>query len=255
MATLGNPITVPLPAWVAAGRAALLPKLESHLALVLRGAWSARRCTTAVRRVLSAEAQWTADFDGEQFALGRAFYTHLETGRASDYFRDAAASDALVESVLPGMQANLRAWAASVVGAPVRPRAGWCGAGVHVFPARGEVAELGGVVHFDTEGLTPHQLATGARALSLVLVLQPAHMGGGLRLWDVRYAGHDHPTRQEIAAPSARLDYRAGDLVVFDSRRLHQIEAFGGAVPRISITLHAVEVDRSASAPQWECWF
>ena len=36
-----------------------------------------------------------------------------------------------------------------------------------------------------------------------------------------------------------------------DSRRLHQIRPFRGEVDRISITVHAVEVDRGV----WDAWF
>jgi hypothetical protein len=43
----------------------------------------------------------------------------------------------------------------------------------------------------------------------------------------------------------------AGDAVLIDSRRLHQIRPFRGKRDRISITLHAVEVDRGV----WETWF
>ncbi|HZU83772.1 MAG TPA: hypothetical protein VE987_12680, partial [Polyangiaceae bacterium] len=85
--------------------------------------------------VLAAPDAWTSDFDGEQFSLGRAFYTHLETDRAEAYFDGARASDALVERHAPGLQRTMRDLMAGVVGARVIAREGWCGAGVHVFPA------------------------------------------------------------------------------------------------------------------------
>ena len=44
---------------------------------------------------------------------------------------------------------------------------------------------------------------------------------------------------------------RAGDALLIDSRRLHQILPFRGDLDRISITAHAVEVDRDV----WEAWF
>ncbi len=60
------------------------------------------------RAVLDARDRWTADFGGAQFSLGRPFYRHLETGRAAEYFAHCAASDALVEAVLPGTQSAVR---------------------------------------------------------------------------------------------------------------------------------------------------
>ena len=137
-----------------------------------------------------------------------------------------------------------------VVGAPVVRRAGWCGPGVHVFPAGGEVAETAGVIHFDTEGLTPAHASDHAPALTLVLMLQPPPTGGGLRLWDVLYEGSDGYDDDDLARTNVTCDYGVGDLVVIDSYRLHQIQSFGGDIDRISATCHAAFV-----AGQWEAWF
>src|SRR6185295_6506419 len=163
----------------------------------------------------------------------------------------AAASDATVERVLPGMQARATELLARTVGGRVRRRDGFCGPGVHVFPARGKVAREGGVVHFDLEGLTEHQKRAGQSAVTLVWMLQPAEWGGGLRLWDVLYDGTpdtdlDLGQREHV---TVRSD--AGDAVLIDSRRLHQIRPFRGSRDRMSITIHAVEVDRGT----WEAWF
>ena len=43
----------------------------------------------------------------------------------------------------------------------------------------------------------------------------------------------------------------AGDALLIDSRRLHQIRPFRGGADRVSITVHAAEVDRGV----WETWF
>jgi hypothetical protein len=231
------------------GAAALL---AARLAVVARGAVEAAACARWVHGVLAARSAWTHDFGGEQYALGRAFYTHLETDRAAEYFADAARSDALVERYAPGLQAALRAIAARVVGARVVARAGWCGAGVHVFTADGPVARGGGVVHFDTEGLAEGHVARRAPALSLVLMLQPAQQGGGLRVWPALYAGADHPDDAALATGGdALVEYGAGDLAIFDSYRLHQIQPFEGPRERISATLHLAEIDRGL----WESWF
>ena len=204
-----------------------------------------------------ARPEWTSDFDDEQFTLGRAFYTHLEQDRTRAYFDDAAASDARVEAHVPGLQARLRALVATLAAghglapADAHQRRGWCGPGVHVFPAGGHVARHGGVVHFDTEGLSAHHIARRGAALTAVVMLQPPEDGGGLRVWDATYAGRDEATDAELYAPSVIAKYGIGDVVVIDSYRLHQIQPFAGARDRISATVHAAEVD----AGRWETWF
>ncbi|MEP7125459.1 MAG: 2OG-Fe(II) oxygenase [Byssovorax sp.] len=232
-------------------RDALLDRLDAHLGLALKHILARDTCAAWSSAVLAARAAWTVDFDGDQFALGRAFYTHLETDRAGAYFTGAAASDALVEEHLPGMQDRVIDLYRALLGGEVRRRPRWCGPGVHIFPAGGWLAQRGGVVHFDTEGLSEHQMEHDARALTLVLMLQPPETGGGLRLWDVVHEGHDEPTPDELACPSEIAWYQAGDALLLDSYRLHQIQPFGGARDRISITAHAVEVDEQV----WDVWF
>lgn len=229
--------------------------LDGGLGLRVRGHFDAALCARWSAAVLAARAEWVADFGGEQFSLGRAWYTHLEQARARAYFADASASDARVERHAPGLQAAMRAALGALLGAEVRPRRGWCGAGVHVFPAGEKVAREGGVVHFDLEGLTPLQLARRTPALSLVAMLQPPDEGGGLCVWDLRYDGEDGPDVEDEAAleeaDACLATYEAGDLFVFDSYRLHQIQPFGGERARISATLHAARIDDAA----WEAWF
>jgi hypothetical protein len=221
-------------------------------ALGVRRALDPSRASAMARAVLDDRAAWTADFGGEQFALGRAFYAHLETGRAGAYFASAARSDGRVERTLPGMQAWALATMQELAGACVRRRAGFAGPGVHVFPASGKVAREGGVVHFDLEGLTDHHLEREARAITLVVMLQSPKRGGGLVLWPRRYEGT--PDTEIDVADAPRLVVRSGpgDALLVDSRRLHQIQRFSGDRDRISITVHAVEVDRDRA---WEAWF
>ncbi len=233
------------------GRDAVLERLDAHLGLALADALPRDICARWSAAVLAARAAWTVDFDGDQFALGRAFYTHLETDRAQAYFAGASASDALVESHLPGMQDGVIDLHRALLGGEVRRRPRWCGPGVHIFPAGGWLAQRGGVTHFDTEGLSEHQMEHDARALTLVIMLQPAETGGGLRLWDVVHEGHDEPTPEELAQPSEIVDYEVGSALLLDSYRLHQIQSFGGQRHRISITAHAVEIDEGV----WEVWF
>jgi hypothetical protein len=226
-------------------------RLDDGLAAVLRGAWAASECGDLASRVGAARSAWTEDFGGEQFSLGRAFYTHLETGRAAEYFASVAEADARVESLLPGVQARVRALYAAMVGGRARQRVGFCGPGVHVFPAHGKVAREGGVAHWDVEGMAPEHLARRRRAVSLVLMLQPPTRGGALTLWDATWDGADTPSAAALAAASAPLRYAAGDVAVFSSYRLHRIRPFAGDLDRVSLTVHGVEVDRGV----WELWF
>ncbi|MBX3226153.1 MAG: hypothetical protein KIT84_28730 [Labilithrix sp.] len=215
--------------------------------------FDAATCARWVEGVYAARDEWTHDFDGEQFSLGRAFYTHLEEGRSKDYFEDVAGSDERVERFAPGLQAAMRALVARVTGARAVPRRGWCGPGVHVFPPAAPVSQRGGVVHFDTEGLASRHLASRRPAITLVAMLQPPEDAseGGLKVWDVLYTGHDHPTDEELAERTELVPYALGDVVLIDSYRLHQIQPFTGARERISATVHCAEVD----AGLWETWF
>ncbi len=233
------------------GAARALFGVPARLGVVVPRLFGPDECARACEAVHRARDAWNHDFGGAQFSLGRAFYTHLETSLAAEYFARAADSDACVERVLPGMQARMRDLVADLTGGHARARRGWCSAGVHVFPAGGEVASRGGVRHFDVEGLTERHLAENRRAVSVVIMLDVPEGGGGLRLWDARYHGREHPTRKDERAKSVVLAYGVGDLIAFDSHRLHQILPFSGARDRVSITLHAAELDPGV----WETWF
>lgn len=224
--------------------------LAGALAVRVRGALDASLAATWAAGVTAAREEWVSDFGGAQFSLGRAWYTHLEQGRAGDYFANVAASNEAVERACPSLQDTMRALASRAVGVPVTPRAGWCGPGVHVFPAGALVAKRGGDIHFDTEGLTPAHARDRAPALTLVLMLQAPATGGGLRVWDVTYAGSDAYEDEDLARAHATAAYGAGDLVIIDSYRLHQIQPFTGGIDRISATCHAAFVQG-----QWESWF
>jgi hypothetical protein len=200
--------------------------------------------------VEQAKPQWVSAFNGDQFSLGNAWYTHLESGKERHYFRDARKADTLVEQILPGMQKNVRELLQAFVGALVCPREGFCGAGVHIFLPDCPVAKKGGSVHFDLEGLRSEE-ERKSRALSLVIMLQNARRGGGLRLWPARHTMDMHPNAAERKASYETVGYEAGDAVIFESRRLHQIEPFSGDCARISITAHA----RERGDGTWESWF
>ena len=129
------------------------------------------------------------------------------------------------------------------------PRPDFCGPGVHIFPAGGWLSQNGGDIHFDTEGLHEDELAARLPALSAIVMLQPPLQGGGLRVWDALWDGEDD-VAAAARAPSAVVDYAAGDLVVIDSYRLHQIQPFVGERDRLSITAHLVFTNG-----RWQAWF
>jgi hypothetical protein len=229
----------------------LLPALRRHPAVGLRGALDAATAAAWAAAVVAADVNLVDDFGGEQRALGRAFYTHLETGRARAYFADARGSDAVVQRVLPGMQERTLALLSRLLGGVVRRRHGFCGPGVHVFPAGEKVARVGGVTHYDLEGLTAHHLAERPRAVSFVWMLQPPTTRGGLGLYPRVFRGDNWPLERAPPRGGTTTRSRAGDALLFSSFRLHRIEGFGGSRPRVSITCHAVEVDGDV----WEAWF
>ncbi len=221
---------------------------RDRLAIALRGVFTPAACARWVEGTLAARAHWHSDFGGQQFTLGRAWYAHLEQQRSGIYFSNADAADALVEEHTPGLRVAVSALASQVVGAPVVQRPGWCGPGVHVFPPGSEVARLGGSIHYDTEGLPKAHLEAHAPALSLVVMLQPAQAGGGLRLWPARHG--EHRERAEPPGEPTLLSYEAGDAALFESYRLHQIEPFAGDTPRISATAHL-----AFETGAWHVWF
>jgi hypothetical protein len=225
--------------------------ISPSLAVRIPAHFSKADCARWVTGTLAARPHWTADFGTDQFSLGRAFYTHLEQGKSNTYFADASASDARVEAHAHGLQSAMRALAASLVSGVVRQRIGWCGPGIHIFPAHGHVAKHGGTIHFDTEGLTQHHIERRAPAITVVAMLQPPARGGGLRTWDLLYDGRDGVEDDELRAHAATTRYEICDVVVIDSYRLHQIRPFRGEVDRISATIHLAEVDGG----HWESWF
>ena len=154
----------------------------------------------------------------------------------------------MVERHLRGLREAVLSLASLLLRAPVRQRPGWCGPGVHIFPAGAEVSRLGGVVHYDHEGLAPAHALAHAPALSLVVMLQPPDNGGGLRLWPLRHG--EHRERAPLATEPTVLHYAAGDAVLFESYRLHQIEPFTGALDRISATAHL-----AFETGEWHLWF
>lgn len=244
--------TVACHAWPALGirgRASLMACLRDNLAIRIPGVLTSEQCSAYLQGVYEARGEWTEAFGGEQYSLGRAWYTDLETDGARTYFADAAASNQRVERYLPGMQAWLLGLARDMLGGHVAFRRGWCGPGVHVFPAGEAVARLGGSVHFDTEGLASPHIEARKPALSMIVMLQTPENGGGTRVWDLEYDGCDEV--QEPADDGGLVTYDPGDLTILNAYRLHQIQCFGGDKDRVSITAMVAELDPG----EWEMWF
>ncbi len=231
----------------------VLTVLRDGVLVRVPGAITEEQRAAYVAGVYRGKPSWTNNFDGLQFTLGRAWYTHLEQDLADLYFERAAASDEIVERNCPGLQRHMMELTGKLLGPDAKPRKreSYCGAGVHVFPANGFCAEKGGDVHFDTEGLTRSQLRARKRAISIILMLQPPAKSGGLRVWDVLWDGSDETTPAMLARPHATLAYSPSDLVVIDSYSLHQIQPFEGDGDRVSATCHALETEPGI----WDVWF
>lgn len=232
------------------GQTPVTELLRQYLAVRFTQVFSAATCHALTSAVYAARPFWNSDFDGAQFSLGRAWYAHFEERRARLYFTRARESDQLVERCLPHMQSQFRALMSQAIGEPVQPRAGWCGAGVHIFPAAGWCAQHGGDIHFDTEGLLYPEPLLHTAALTMILMLQPPEHGGGLKVWRARYEQSDTITPQMLATESDIAPYHTGDLVVIDAYTLHQIQPFEGARDRISITAHLARTPKG-----WVLWF
>ena len=199
-----------------------------------------------------ARADWTPCFEGVQFTLGRAYYTHLEEDRDDEYFARRPRSDALVERALPGLQARVRAHPRRA-GGRARRRRGPAGA----VPACTSFRRATGSPRTAaTSTSTPRACsrtssAARAPALSAIVMLQPPARGGGLRVWDALYDGRRRGAlarRARARAPSSST--RPATWCVIDSYRLHQIQPFAGARDRISVTAHLVFADG-----RWQAWF
>lgn len=246
--------TLATPSWeeLRSGSADFFGLLDSHLGVQVKGFLAPEACAHLARRVYAGRPVWISDFDGVQFSLGRAWYTHLEQDREEEYFDNARTSDSQVEQFLPGLQEQLLSAISTLVRASAIRRPGWCGPGVHIFPAGAWLSHHGGDIHFDSEGLSETQRSRGLRALTLVLMFQPPEAGGALRLWDVTYAGSEEVPEELPRIASVDAVYGPGDLVIIDSYRLHQIQPFSGLRDRISATAHAA---LDASGSFWEVWF
>lgn len=235
-------------------KSAWLQELDNSAALCIKHAVGDEQCASWVKSIYAQRDQWVSDFNAVQYSLGRAWYTHYEQGRSRDYFLGAKQSDQLVQTTTPGLQETLVSLTQQIVNGEVRQRQGWCGPGVHIFPAGKSVSHSGGDIHFDLEGLTEAHAAAQKPAYSLILMLQAPLTGGGLKLWDVYFDGERSDLElddDELDCETTLFEYKTGDLLIVDSYRLHQIQPFSGDVDRISATAHIAQKGTN----RWEIWF
>lgn len=228
-----------------------LELLPGRLALHFPGVLTPAECAELIAGVYAGRDAWTADQASHQYTLGRSHRIHHEQQREEEYFAQTASADALVRRWTPGLQGRMVALVRLLVSGRVAQRAGWCGAGVHIYPAGGHCAEQGGERHFDIDGLEPAALSAATPALTCVLMLQPAQEGGELRVWERLYDGDASVAEPDLREASALCSYGAGDLLVIDSRRLHRITRFGGTRDRVTVTLRAAYVKERGL---WEVW-
>jgi hypothetical protein len=207
-----------------------------------------------------AREDWSSGFKGQQFSLGEAWYHYVETGVESNparYLDRAVPSREIIERHIPGLHAYIISFLSKLnPDKKVHIREHWAGPGIVTFLANNYVANQGGGIHFDTDGLLDEELADPSFKLrSFVATLQKPDSGGALRLWDYRY---DHSIGESVLDDPAnynqvregRIDYEVGSLYVFDGLKPHKIEPFSGDKDRVCLTFHG-----AYRADRFEIWF
>lgn len=183
---------------------------------------------------------WTAYSGGLQYSLGLSFYGCLEAGDIAGYYAGAAASELHLQALFPDLRARLYGFLGSLLGTDVCQRPGFCGHGLVRYPAGRWCAHHGSNLHADIEGVPAEILGAVAPVLTVVAMLQAPESGGALMFWPAT-ATVDNI---ELVEPEGVL-LAAGDIVAFDSRRLHAVAPFQGRRDRIvAVTRGFVERER-----------
>ncbi|MBL8005253.1 MAG: hypothetical protein JNL36_09165 [Candidatus Kapabacteria bacterium] len=225
-------------------------QMQDFTALHIHSVLPKEICEDIVAKVYKNKEHWNSDFDGLQFSFGQAYYPHLEAGTTEEYFQKVPNSDEQFNQALPGLQEMAMKFLSSIVGGYVQQRDGWSGPGIHIFPANGYAANNAGEVHFDLDGISDSDRIALSPAITMILMLQPPTLGGGLKVWNTKYSGR---TADELALdeiPSTIVEYGIGDLVFINSYTLHQIQPFQSQCDRISLTVHSIY-----NGECWDCWF
>jgi hypothetical protein len=206
-------------------RAPLLELLEAYGAARGARALSADEAAAYASAVHAARGHWTPSARAMVPTLGRAWHLHLAADRGEEYFAHAASSDALVDRVLPDLQARVIAVTSHMLDEPAVPRVGWCGPGVEVHRAHGGRASP--LATF--EGRTRAQLESAARAVAFALVLDASD--------DAALCIDDGP----------RVPLVPGDVVAIEGTRAWRVEPGAGCV--------LARVNALSVAGHWETWF
>ena len=102
------------------------------------------RCAEIADRLRKHRADWSKDYDGEQYSYPDNFYARAHDGGQRRYFDRSAALNAEMERGFGAERARLLAFVQDLMpGTAVEIRAGWTGREHHVGMARG-VSETGG---------------------------------------------------------------------------------------------------------------
>jgi hypothetical protein len=234
--------------------------LEDTLAVVFQGIFSLEENQEIVSKIYSLKNLWVPSYEGEQYALGRVWYAHVDDRIQDNYFERAIESNKMIETHFPGLYQKLCNFCSKIqMNEPVRIREKWAGPGFVIFPAHEYCAKEGGGIHYDWEGLTEEQRNNSdTEAYSFISLLQKPERGGGIRIWETKY----DPSRKEeslkpsidiLPDPGAKnvlIDYQVGDLLLINSLSLHQIQPFEGDADRITLTFHIAKNSES-----WHIWF
>lgn len=225
-------------------------QMQGFAALHIQSVLPKEICEDIVAKVYKNKDHWNSDFEGLQFSFGQAYYPHLEAGTTDEYFEKVPTSDEQFNQALPGLQEMAMGFLSTVVGGYVQQREGWSGPGIHIFPANGYAANNAGEVHFDLDGISDSDRIALSPAVTMILMLQPPTSGGGLKVWNTKYAGRNADELKLESIPSAIIEYGVGDLVFINSYTLHQIQPFESNNDRISLTVHSIY-----NGECWDCWF
>ena len=225
--------------------------LEDHLVAVVEGFLDPAEVRDIADRVTR---HWRRDPHASSLsAYGAAFFMHVGQDEAS-YFEHAGCANEIVEGLCPGVSDRLLSWMSRLVGEPVVRRDGWSGPGFVVIDTA-EMANQQGDVHFDWEGLAVHPSAPlGSECYTALSMIQGPESGTALRIWEAGIARRSEQPRRALAdgaEPRSELvEYRPGDLVVFDGLSLHQIQPVDGVRPRVMLNAHLARFPEG-----WRLWF
>ena len=246
---------------------AALPHLPAvmavHPAVIVRGAIPRATAEAAVVKFMKLRSEWDPGPVPDEFNFGTVFYAHAMNKNIDDYFSRASLVNQRMTRDFPDLFASVMRLAQDLIkDEEVIYRPGWTGPSfVYLGPDSISSSE-GGTIHIDWEGFSKwdhpktEDLLSSAEleAYTIVLMLQNAPNGGGVRVWDKRFdlahRGDFIPDPGSAPdAPFATSHYGVGDLVIFHSMTVHQIQPYSGGA-RITLNFHLLRRNTS-----WHLFF